>query len=152
MAMGTQNNPPDRTPIIQVRGLCNRFGTHSVHEDLDLDLYPGEILGVVGGSGTGKSVLLRSIVGLIIFSAGHITVFGQDLTELSAPERSLYEQRFGVLFQGGALFTSLNLEQNIALPLIEHAGLKRAEAEELARSEEHTSELQSRPHLVCRLL
>src|SRR5690554_15916 len=111
MAMGTRDNHTHQTPIIQVRGLNNRFGSHSVHEDLDLDLYPGEILGVVGGSGTGKSVLLRSIVGLNTPTAGHITVFGQDLTELSAPERSLYEQRFGVLFQGGALFTSLNLDR-----------------------------------------
>ncbi|WP_029653588.1 ABC transporter ATP-binding protein [Marinobacter daepoensis] len=120
-------------PIIQVRGLNNQFGPHIVHQNLDLDLYPREILGVVGGSGTGKSVLLRSIVGLNPPSGGHITVFGQDLTGLSSQERSRYEQRFGVLFQGGALFTSLNLEQNIALPLIEHAGLTRPQSEELAR-------------------
>ncbi|HLT14246.1 MAG TPA: ATP-binding cassette domain-containing protein [Marinobacter sp.] len=124
---------PHTSPIIEVRGLSNRFGAHIVHDGLDLDLYPGEILGVVGGSGTGKSVLLRSIVGLNVPSAGHIRVFDVDLTELSSQERSLYEQRFGVLFQGGALFTSLNLVQNIALPLIEHAGLSRPDAEELAR-------------------
>ena len=121
------------TPVIEVRGLSNRFGAHVVHDDLNLDLYTGEILGVVGGSGTGKSVLLRSIVGLNKPSAGHIRVFDVDLTELSGPERSLYEQRFGVLFQGGALFTSLNLIQNISLPLIEHAGLSRADAEDLSR-------------------
>ncbi len=128
---GRQNHPA--SPIIQVRGLCNKFGSLVVHQDLDLDLFPGEILGVVGGSGTGKSVLLRSIVGLQSPSSGHIRVFDVDLTELSGPERSIYEQRFGVLFQGGALFTSLTLEQNIALPLIEHAKLSRADATELAR-------------------
>jgi phospholipid/cholesterol/gamma-HCH transport system ATP-binding protein len=121
------------TPVIKVRGLCNQFGDHVVHKDLDLDLYPGEILGVVGGSGTGKSVLLRSIVGLNTPSDGHIQLFDVDLTELPGAQRSLYEQRFGVLFQGGALFTSLNLVQNISLPLVEHAGLTSPEAEELAR-------------------
>ncbi|MBZ0332719.1 putative ribonucleotide transport ATP-binding protein mkl [Marinobacter sp. JH2] len=120
-------------PIIEVRGLSTRFGNHVVHEGLDLNLYSGEILGVVGGSGTGKSVLLRTIVGLNTSNAGHIRVFGVDLTDLSAGERSQYEQRFGVLFQGGALFTSLNLVQNISLPLIEHAGLSRSDAEGLAR-------------------
>ncbi|SFR38695.1 phospholipid/cholesterol/gamma-HCH transport system ATP-binding protein [Marinobacter gudaonensis] len=120
-------------PVIEVRQLSNRFGDHVVHEDLDLDLLRGEILGVVGGSGTGKTVLLRSIVGLHTPSAGHIRVFGEDLTELPSAKRSDIEQRFGVLFQGGALFTSLNLQENIAVPLIEHAGLKRPEAEQLAR-------------------
>ncbi|WP_407650125.1 ABC transporter ATP-binding protein [Halomonas rhizosphaerae] len=120
-------------PLIRVRGLTNRFGEHSVHEDLDIDLYPGEILGVVGGSGTGKSVLLRSIVGLLRPSAGHIEVFGEDLLGLSARDRSRVERRFGVLFQRGALFTSLTLQENVALPLIEHIGLSRADAEGLAR-------------------
>jgi len=123
----------DETPLIRVRGLANRFGQHSVHEELDLDLYPGEILGVVGGSGTGKSVLLRSIVGLLRPSAGQIEVFGEDLLGLSARERSQVERRFGVLFQRGALFTSLTLQENVALPLIEHIGLSRADAETLAR-------------------
>ncbi|MGM0912726.1 MAG: ABC transporter ATP-binding protein [Pseudomonadota bacterium] len=120
-------------PLIRVRDLENRFGSHVVHQGLDLDLYPGEILGVVGGSGTGKSVLLRSIVGLLRPSAGSIEVFGQDLQRLAAAERSRLEQRFGVLFQRGALFTSLTLAENVALPLIEHAGLSRPEAEALAR-------------------
>ncbi|MBU2873965.1 ATP-binding cassette domain-containing protein [Marinobacter salexigens] len=119
--------------VIEVENLDNRFGSHVVHKDLDLNLFKGEILGVVGGSGTGKSVLLRSIVGLHKPSDGRIRVFGKDLNELSAVERSDTEQRFGVLFQRGALFTSLNLLQNIALPLIEHCDLSRADAEELAR-------------------
>lgn len=124
---------PTQEPLIRVRGLANRFGPISVHEDLDLDLYRGEILGVVGGSGTGKSVLLRSIVGLRHPSAGSIEVFGEELQRLSAADRSRVERRFGVLFQRGALFTSLTLAENVALPLIEHAGLTRPDAEALAR-------------------
>lgn len=116
-----------------MRGLENRFGSHVVHQDLDLDLYPGEILAVVGGSGTGKSVLLRSIVGLMRPSAGSIKVFGQDIQQLSGSERSRVERRFGMLFQGGALFSSLNLQENVALPLIEHAGMSRHDAEHLGR-------------------
>jgi phospholipid/cholesterol/gamma-HCH transport system ATP-binding protein len=131
MASESQISPAD--PLIRVRGLENRFGAHVVHQDLDLDLYPGEILGVVGGSGTGKSVLLRSIVGLLRPSGGNISVFGQNLQTLSGAERSRVERRFGMLFQGGALFSSLNLQENVALPLIEHAGLKRAEAQHLGR-------------------
>ncbi|WP_430886905.1 ABC transporter ATP-binding protein [Halomonas gemina] len=123
----------NEAPLIRVRGLANRFGQHRVHEALDLDLYPGEILGVVGGSGTGKSVLLRSIVGLLRPSAGSIEVFGEDLQRLSAVERSRVERRFGVLFQRGALFTSLTLAENVALPLIEHIGLSRRDAEVLAQ-------------------
>ncbi|MBW4933036.1 ABC transporter ATP-binding protein [Marinobacter sp. F4206] len=119
--------------VIQVRGLCNQFGTHVIHKDLDLDLMNGEILGVVGGSGTGKTVLLRTIVGLNPPAAGEIRVFDKDLEQLPARQRSLVEQRLGVLFQGGALFTSLNLQENIAVPLIEHVGLSRPEAQRLAR-------------------
>ncbi len=120
-------------PVIQVQGLVNRFGKQAVHVNLDLDIRRGEILGVVGGSGTGKSVLLRSIVGLRRPNAGSVKVFGENLLNLSATRRSEVERRFGVLFQRGALFTSLNLQENVALPLIEHIGLKRADAEHLAR-------------------
>lgn len=119
--------------VIKIRGLDNRFGTHVVHENLDLNLYRGEILGVVGGSGSGKSVLLRSIVGLHRPSSGEIRVFGKDLLALSKFERSQTEQRFGVLFQRGALFSSLNLQENVAFALIEHRGLPRPLAEKLAR-------------------
>ncbi|WP_425313102.1 ABC transporter ATP-binding protein [Pseudomonas putida] len=118
--------------MIEARGICNRFGTQSVHEQLDLDLYRGEILAVVGGSGSGKSVLLRSIVGLRRPNEGQVKVFGQDLTGLNDEQRSKVERRFGVLFQKGALFSSLTVTENVALPLIEHAGLSRPDAEHLA--------------------
>ncbi|OLU29535.1 ABC transporter ATP-binding protein [Pseudomonas sp. PA15(2017)] len=120
--------------IIQVRDLTNQFGPQVVHQHLDLDLYRGEVLGVVGGSGTGKSVLLRTIVGLREPSAGKVRVFGEDLLTLSSQQRSELERRFGVLYQRGALFSSLTVVENIALPLIEHAGLTRSQAEHLAES------------------
>jgi len=119
-------------PIIEVRGLVNRFGDHVVHDGLDLELYRGEILGVVGGSGTGKSVLLRSIIGLQRPAAGTVRLFGEDLHALPPHQRARLERRCGVLFQNGALFSSLTVIENIALPLIEHAGLSRADAEYLA--------------------
>ncbi|AJJ37501.1 MULTISPECIES: ABC transporter ATP-binding protein [Yersinia] len=120
-------------PIIQIRNLVNSFGPQCVHQDLNLDVQRGEVLGVVGGSGTGKSVLLRSIVGLRRPTAGQIHVFGQDLMTLSGLARSQVERRFGVLFQRGALFSSLTVTENVALPLIENAGLPRGEAERLAQ-------------------
>ncbi|OWJ90111.1 ABC transporter ATP-binding protein [Pseudomonas sp. A46] len=119
--------------IIEVRGLRNQFGTQVVHDNLDLDLLRGEVLGVVGGSGTGKSVLLRCILGLRRANAGTVRVFGEELLALPAERRSALERRFGVLYQRGALFSSLTVVENIALPLIEHAGLSRDDAEALAR-------------------
>ena len=118
--------------VIKIRNLVNSFGSHVVHEQLDLDVYQGEILGVVGGSGTGKSVLLRSIVGLLEPKEGLVQVFGEDLTALSDAERHIQQQRMGVLFQKGALYSSLTLAENVALALIEQAGLSRAEAKRLA--------------------
>lgn len=120
-------------PLVQVRRLCNRFGSNVVHDGLDLELYRGEILGVVGGSGTGKSVLLRSILGLQRPTAGEVRFFGEALYELSEQRAARLRRRSGVLFQHGALFSSLTTTENIALPLIEHAGLSRADAESLAR-------------------
>ena len=118
--------------VIQVRGLVNRFGTQTVHEDLDLDVRRGEIIGIVGGSGTGKSVLLRTIVGLVRPVAGEVRVFGENLLALDEDRRSLVERRFGVLFQSGALFSSLTVAENVALPLVEHAKLPRPDAQRLA--------------------
>ncbi|AVL71277.1 MULTISPECIES: ABC transporter ATP-binding protein [Oligella] len=118
--------------VIRVRGLRNQFGSHVVHDNLDLDVYKGDILGVVGGSGTGKSVLLRSIVGLITPAAGEVTVFGKTLSELSDKERDSVDRQMGVLFQQGALYSSLTVKENIAFPLIEQLGMSRPEAEDLA--------------------
>jgi len=130
---GLVNNPTsgNQQTAISVRQLCNRFGSNLVHQNLDLDVYPGEILGVVGGSGTGKSVLLRSIIGLIKPAAGEIRLFGEEILTLGSRDSAL-EKRIGVLFQNGALFSSLTVTENIALPLIEHGGLNRKDAESLA--------------------
>ncbi len=117
--------------VIDVQGLVNRFGSQVVHDKLDLQVRRGEIMGVVGGSGTGKSVLLRSIVGLQRPAAGAVKVFGKDMQKLSDDERSATERRFGVLFQRGALFSSLTVLENVALPLIENGGLKRSDANRL---------------------
>jgi phospholipid/cholesterol/gamma-HCH transport system ATP-binding protein len=122
----------EREVVIKVRGLRNQFGSHVVHEQLDLDVYKGDILGVVGGSGTGKSVLLRSIVGLLTPAAGEVTVFGKTLSLLSDKEREQVDRQMGVLFQQGALYSSLTVKENIAFPLIEQLGMPRAEAEDLA--------------------
>ena len=127
------NTAQQQETVVEVRGLCNRFGRQSVHENLDLDIRRGEILGVVGGSGTGKSVLLRSIVGLREPSAGTVKVFGENLQNLAPAQRAKVERRFGVLFQQGALFSSLTVAENIELPLIEHAHLTRKDAAGLAQ-------------------
>lgn len=121
-----------REVVIEVRGLVNRFGVQTVHDHLDLDVHRGEILGVVGGSGSGKSVLLRSIVGLLRPTAGSIRVLGENLLDLPATRRSRLERRFGVLFQSGALFSSLTVAENVAVPLLEHGGLGREEANHMA--------------------
>ena len=119
-------------PIISVRGLRTSFGTNVIHDDLDLDVRRGEVLGVVGGSGTGKSVLLRTIIGLNPARAGSIQVFGEDVTEMSDREQREMQQRWGVLFQDGALFSSLTVAQNIEVPLKEHTRLRKHVVNELA--------------------
>ncbi|MEO6380562.1 MAG: ATP-binding cassette domain-containing protein [Nitrobacter sp.] len=130
--MVTGAAPSGRETIIQVRNLTNRFGAQVLHDKLDLDVYRGEILGVIGGSGSGKSVLLRTIVGLQVPPSGSVCIFGEDMLTLPPERRARLERRFGVLFQGGALFSSLTVIENIAVPLIENAGLSRSDAEHLA--------------------
>ena len=106
--------------IIEVRDLRNSFGDQVVHEDLDLDVRRGEILGVVGGSGTGKSVLMRSIIGLQTPEAGEITVFGEPMIGRSEEEGKDIRRRWGVLFQGGALFSTLTVAENVQVPIREY--------------------------------
>ncbi|MEM1378803.1 MAG: ATP-binding cassette domain-containing protein [Pseudomonadota bacterium] len=113
-------NESAREAVIKVRGLENRFGDHVVHHNLDLDVWRGEVLGIVGGSGTGKSVLLRSIVGLQPPAQGSITVLGTDVLNSSESERTSVEQRWGVAFQDGALFSSLTVLDNVMAPMREH--------------------------------
>lgn len=105
--------------IISVRGLKNAFGDSVVHEGLDLDVRRGEILGVVGGSGTGKSVLMRSIIGLQTPVAGEVTVFGEPNIGREETEATEIRKRWGVLFQGGALFSTLTVAENVEVPLRE---------------------------------
>lgn len=119
-------------PAIEVRGLRSQFGDHVVHDNLDLTVMRGEVLGVVGGSGTGKSVLLNTIIGLRNPDAGTVTVFGQELKRASRRRWSALERSWGVLFQGGALFSNLTVRENIAAPMFEHTKLSRREAYELA--------------------
>jgi phospholipid/cholesterol/gamma-HCH transport system ATP-binding protein len=119
-------------PAIEVRGLTNAFGDNLVHENLDLTVEHGEVLGVVGGSGTGKSVLLNSIIGLRRPDAGSIKVFGQDIQYASRRTWTAIERRWGVLFQQGALFSNLTVQENVAAPMFEHTNLPRKEIYELA--------------------
>jgi phospholipid/cholesterol/gamma-HCH transport system ATP-binding protein len=107
---------------IRVRGLTNRFGSQTVHEGLDLDVRRGEILGVVGGSGTGKSVLMRSILGLRTPDEGQIEVLGVDARSGNRADRLHIERNTGVLFQDGALFSSMTVGENVQVPLKEHHG------------------------------
>jgi phospholipid/cholesterol/gamma-HCH transport system ATP-binding protein len=118
--------------VIRVSGLTTRFGTTTIHDGLDLEVRRGEVLAVVGGSGTGKSVLLRTIIGLNHLAGGRIEIFGQDMAKLSDEGRRRVEMRFGVLFQQGALFSALTVAQNIAVPLREYTDLSDELIEEIA--------------------
>lgn len=108
------------TPVVEARGIVNRFGAQVVHDGLDMVVMPDEVFGIVGGSGSGKSVLLRTILGLNRPQAGTVCIEGRDITKLARTELRSIKKHYGVTFQAGALFSSLTVLQNVQLPMIEH--------------------------------
>jgi len=116
-------------PILSARGIVNRFGSQRVHDRIGLDVLPGEIVGIAGGSGSGKSVLLKTLAGLHHPNAGEVRVQGRRIETLVAAEKAAL---IGVLFQQGALFSSLSVAQNVMLPLREHTALPPSAQEPVA--------------------
>jgi len=119
-------------PVVEVLGLVNRFGSQLVHEGLDMEVREDEVFGIVGGSGSGKSVLLRSILGLQRPLAGTVRIEGRDITQMTAGQLRSIKARYGVTFQQGALYSSLTVLQNVQLPMVEHLQLAPAARDELA--------------------
>jgi len=109
--------------VIEVRGLVTSFGTNVIHDGLDLDVYAGEVLGLVGGSGSGKTTLLRTMIMLNRADSGTVRVLEQDLEALDDDAIKRLRERIGVTFQHGALFSALTVAENVALPLVEHTTL-----------------------------
>ncbi|HXQ47757.1 MAG TPA: ABC transporter ATP-binding protein [Caulobacteraceae bacterium] len=122
----------EHAPPIEVAGLISRFGDHVVHDGLNLRVRRGEVLGVVGGSGAGKSVLLNTLIGLKVPEAGVVKIFGQDLDRASTAKWDAIERSWGVLFQQGALFSNLTVKENVAAPMQEHTRLSPKLISELA--------------------
>jgi phospholipid/cholesterol/gamma-HCH transport system ATP-binding protein len=119
-------------PPIEVRGLRSEFGAQLIHEGLDLTVKRGEILGVVGGSGAGKSVLLNTLIGLKRPDGGEVKLFGIDVEKATHAEWLAIERRWGVLFQQGALFSNLTVRENVQAPMVEHTMLEKGEMKRLA--------------------
>ena len=132
MSRAANDTPKPVENLIEVRGLLSQFGEQVIHRDLALDVVRGEVLGVVGGSGTGKTVLLNSIIGLKEPEGGSIKIFGHDVGGATDAERQDIERRTGVLFQQGALFSSLTVLENVAAPMVEHTTLPKNTIRELA--------------------
>ena len=115
--------------ILSARGIVNRFGNQTVHDHIALDVMQGEIIGIVGGSGSGKSVLLKTLTGLRRPTAGEVTLQGKRIEDIGPSEKAVL---IGVLFQQGALFSSLSVAQNVMVPMREHTELPTAEQEKIA--------------------
>jgi phospholipid/cholesterol/gamma-HCH transport system ATP-binding protein len=122
----------ETAPPIEVEGLVSRFGDYVVHDGLDLKVRRGEVLGVVGGSGAGKSVLLNTLIGLKIPEGGVIKIFGQDLEQATTAKWDAIERSWGVLFQRGALFSNLTVRENVSAPMVEHTQLSKKVIADLA--------------------
>ncbi len=118
--------------IISVRDVVNRFGKQTVHDGVSFDVHAGEVFGIVGGSGSGKSVLLRTMLGLRRPDSGVVEVEGRDITQMTDRELRDVKRRYGVTFQHGALFTSLTVTENIILPLVESLQLQESTLQSLA--------------------
>jgi phospholipid/cholesterol/gamma-HCH transport system ATP-binding protein len=127
-----RHSPAEPDVVIRVRDLKVAFGDKVIMDGLDLDVMRGEILGFVGGSGQGKSVLTRTILGLVQKARGTIEVFGEDVDTLNPVQRRILERRFGVMFQQGALFSALTVKQNIQVPMREYLKLSPALLDEMA--------------------
>ena len=118
--------------LLEVQGIVNRFGSQTVHAGLDMQVEQGEVFGVIGGSGAGKSVLLRTILGLRRPNAGTVRFLGRDLQQLNPSQLHALKASYGVTFQEGALFSALNVQQNVQVPMLEHLQLSGRTRDELA--------------------
>ena len=125
--------PDEREVVIDLRGIVTRFGSQTVHKGLDLQVRRGDLMALIGGSGTGKSVLLREIVGLQRPTEGSVNLLGTDVWQASDDALAATRKRFGMMFQEGALFSSLSVADNVATPIREHLDLPEPLVEELVR-------------------
>ncbi len=133
MQTSPQTSPPKRESVLCVRGVTVAFGNNIVLDKLDLDVFRGEILGFVGASGTGKSVLMRTVLRLLPRRSGTISILGSDYDQLTDLERYTLDTRIGVMFQHGALFSSLTVKENVQVPMREYLDLPKTLMDELAR-------------------
>ena len=133
IAVQVEEPVTDREVVIEVRDLVTHYGPREILHSVSLDVYQGEILVIMGGSGSGKTTMLNTLLGLVKPTSGYVRLLGQDLNAVSDIERTKVRQKMGVAFQGGALFTSMNVLQNIMLPLREHTFLDETTMQIMAR-------------------